>query len=248
MPNGFWDSYEEMTREESGGGGIVGLTTIQVGFKVYVAGVTQGESFFPVDGKSKDEVKTAAQKFANDHGAARNPQWGIQIRVAKDKAFSAGKPATWKDDRFFNTDAWTDAAKEVVVPSLKKFEISLPWIGWARIGFAPDPNEVKAGVMKDVAQDGTPRYHQRAYITEVFTDEAAAKAAVGSGADTPQSIGQMAMGDAPSAIPEGWDTATWNDAVADVKAQGLNPALSRKYLMDTYAVDLPIGEMVKLLK
>ncbi len=250
MANGFWDSYEQSTREESGGGGIVGKATIQVGFKVYVAGVTQAESFFPVDDPAQREtVKKTAQAFGQQHGAARGPQWGIQIRISRDGAFSAGKPVTtWQDDRFFNVDAWTDAAKEVVVPSLKKFEMSLPWSGWVRVGFAPDPNEVKAGTMKDTAQDGTPRYHQRAYITEVFANQEAAQAAVGPTAETPESIAQMAMGDVSVNIPEGWDAELWNGEIAKIKAQGLNPAATKKYIAENYGLEMSLPDVVKLLK
>lgn len=245
MTNGFWDSYEQATQEESGGGGIVGKVRIDLGFKVYVGGVDQGATFFPVATPAdKSKVKAEAQAFANQHGAPRGPQWGIQIKVFRDGAYSAGQPVTWQNDRYFNSDAWTSAAKELVVPKLKQLDISLPWEGWARVGFAPDPYEVQAGTMKDVDQAGNPRFTPRAYVTAIFANQEEAIAAVGSGASSGETA--PATSAFPIPIPGGWDAETWGDVLADLKVQEGNPKEVIDYAMNTYGVVVTLAEVVKL--
>lgn len=247
MTNGFWDNYDQATQEESGGGGIVGKVRIDMGFKVYVGGVDQGATFFPVTTPAdKSKVKTEAQAFATKSGAPRNPQWGIQIKVFRAGAYSAGQPVTWQNDRYFNADAWTSAAKELVVPKLKQLDISLPWEGWARIGFAPDPYEVQAGQMKDVDQAGNPRFTPRAYVTAIFANEEEAVAAVGtSGTDVAETI----PFDQPAfaiPMPDGWDAETWGDVVEDLKAQTGAPKEVVDYAAATYGVTITLGDVVKL--
>ncbi len=248
----FWDTYEETVREESGGGGIIGKTRVDMGYKVYVGGVTQEESFFPVtDPAKKDAVKAQATKFAKEHGAARGPQWGIQIRVAVDGAYSAGRPATWTQDRFFNCDAWTSAAKELVVPRLKELGLALPWEGWARIGFAPDPYEVQRGEMKDKDQDGNPRYTPRAYVNEVFASQEEATAAVSTSGVTDtkavvDSIPGMEKSQFPIPVADGYDDASWQmvlDAVAEQKGA---PGAVVKFAQENYGVTLTLADVVKI--
>lgn len=223
----YWDEYEGAAKEESGGaGGIVGLATIETGFKVYVAGVTQEESFFAADARNKTAraaAKSASKKFGDEHGAARDAQWGIQIRVAKNSAFSGGKAATWKDDRFFNTDAWTSACKEVVIPALKQHELALPFTGWVRIGFKPDPYKEAQGEAgkTDSDMDGNPRFPLVAYVTDVFPNKAAAIEAVG----TPADEGIPGIDDV-NEYPKDWDANSYNEyivaPVVAMHAEGKN--------------------------
>lgn len=216
----YWDEYEGAAKEESGGGGgIIGQATIETGFKVYVAGVTQEESWFPADARNKAaraKAKADSKKFGDEHGAARDAQWGIQIRVAKDGAFSGGQAATWKNDRFFNTDAWTSACKEVVIPALKQHELALPFTGWVRIGFKADPYKEAQGEAgkTDSDQDGNPRFPLVAYVSDVFPSREAALEAVG----TPADDGIPGIDDV-NEYPEGWDAKSYTEYVIEpVKA------------------------------
>lgn len=252
----FWDTYEETTKEESGGGGIVGKCRVDMGYKVYVGGTTQEESFFAVtDPAKKGDAKTRATQFAKEHNAARGPQWGIQIRVAVDGAYSAGHPATWSQDRFFNTDAWTSAAKELVVPHLKELGLALPWEGWARIGFAPDPYEVQRGEMKDEDQEGNPRYTPRAYVSEVFANQEEAMAAVGSSGDDAtdttsvvDSIPGMGVAspEFPIPMPDGYDVDSWKIVLDDVAAQEGTPPVVAKYVEENYGFTLKPADLMKI--
>jgi hypothetical protein len=248
MNMSFWEEYEQTSQEESGGGGIVGQVQVDVGYKVYAAGYPQEDTFFAVENQGqRDQAKAAAQAFATEAGAPNAPKWGLQLRVYADGAHSRGQPVTWaKGDRFFNSDSWTDACKEVVVPSLKENNIAPPWVGWARLGFAPDPWEVKAGTMKDVDQQGNPRYSQRAYVVEVFANKAEAMAAVGSSGSDKPSPADVAFGPEQSEYPEGWDADSWQMVVE--AAQEGTPMEAREAVGVEYGVDLSVAEILKMRK
>lgn len=262
----FWAEYQKTLQEASGGGGIVCKVWIGTGYKVFPPNIPQVDTFFAArtGDMYKTERKETADKataLAAEYGLTSDPRWkgpafGLLIRAYKDGAFSAGNPVTWTQDRFFFTQGFTDGYKNIVEPSIFKNRIRVPFEGWVHIGFKDDPYAVKKGdagktnIRKD--ENGevvSATYPTIAYIIEVFPNEAAAQATIGTGAITPGSIADMAMDKSiASGIPEGWDEESWADVVKDVKAQNLNPALSRKYLQENYSVDLSIGEIVKLLK
>jgi len=186
----FWAQFEETIAEESGGGGIVARVRVEPGYKIYVAGLPQEETFFPVsnvgDKAERARARAKANKVSAEYGA-RPSAYSIQIRAFADNAYVRGGPANWpKGDRFWVVNTWTDAAKQVLLPSLKENGCApLPWEGWVRIGFKPDPYKVSLGDagMTDVDQDGNPRFPLVPYIVEVFPSEEAALSAVG-GAET----------------------------------------------------------------
>jgi len=244
---GYWDDFDKADKEESGGsGGIVGNVTIEPGFKVYASGASNEESFFPVAALGKNDrlaAKRKAEAYAQDMGAS-GAKWAVQIRVAKEGGFSGGKVATWNEDRFFVTDTWTDAFKKVVRPALVALGIDLPFNGWARIGFKNDPfREAQGEAGKtDEDADGNPRFPLVAYPTELFASQAEALTAVGDAAGTP----------APSYVPDGWTAEDWASCIPDIVEQkemhGLNNAQLKDYVTETYGVDLPMAELIKLLK
>lgn len=214
--SGFWNDYEKAVQEEGGSGGIVCQGSIETGYKVYVAGLEQEDTFFPAEPgdekaktKAKAKAKAKADKLAEDHGVDRGGRWGIQIRAFVDDAFSRGQPATWKTDRFFNTDSWTSACKEVVVTSLKQHGISLPWEGWFRIGFKPDPHFEAMGEdgKTDEDQSGKSRFPQVAYVTEVFANEKDAMA----------TLSTTSVAETPTGIPDGYDAKDWAETQDDIE-------------------------------
>jgi hypothetical protein len=255
----FWDSYEKVTQEESGGGGIVALVRVDMGYKVYVAGVDQADTFFGVaDAANRDQAKGDAQAFGRENGAPRGPQWGIQLRAYREDGLSRGQPVTWKADRFFNTDAWTSACKEVVVPSLRDNDIAPPWEGWARIGFKPDPYKVAMGEsgMTDQDQEGNPRYPQVAYVVETFANQEAAYGGVDV-AD-PADVAFPLETILPDFL-EGtsWDDESWQQVIDDIKVQSsenkLTPNQLKDYLVGTYLDEefkdkVTMKDVLKMLK
>ena len=184
----FWSEFEQVDREESGGGGIVGLVNVRTGYKVYASGADQEESFFDApagDKAARAKAKAAATLYANEHGA-NQARWSILLHMPADSAIrmidGEWQGVTWEKDRYFVTNTWTDACKQVVVPSLKTAGVTeIPCSIWCRVGFQPDPYKLSLGEAgkTDTDQDGNARYPQVAYITERFDSFEAAKAAVG---------------------------------------------------------------------
>jgi len=251
MSSNFWDTFEQADREESGGGGIVGLVNVRTGYKVYASGADQEESFFDAPAGSKQAratAKAAATKYAAVHGA-NQARWSILLHVPVDSATRVidgeWKPVTWSQDRYFVTNTWTSAAKEVVVPSLKAAGVTeIPSSIWARIGFKPDPYKVEQGDAgkTDADQDGNPRFPQVAYIVEQFTDLDAARAACGleTSDDVPDDLKPLPdPGDGP-ALPKDWVKypEAWVKQMGEIKAEfGPLPA-ARKALDEMDAAEV----------
>lgn len=230
MP-GYWDEYENADREESGGGrgGLICLATVDTGFKVYTGAVPQAETFFSADARdkaSKEAAKAAAKALAETYGAPE-ARWSIQIAIPKETAYrvidGVWQNVTWTTEcRYFPSNTWTQAAKEVVVPSVQSAGVTeLPATIWCRIGFKPDPYKLAQGEAgkTDVGQDGVARYPRVAYITEAFENEVAAKAAM-SGDEASET---------PALPAKGWDfdggREAWEAAVAGLKVKGAKIAV-----------------------
>jgi hypothetical protein len=205
------------------------LVNVRSGYKVYASGADQEESFFdaPAGDKAARKVaKAAATKYANEHDA-NQARWSILLHVPVDSAIRVidgeWKPVTWQADRYFVTNTWTSACKEVVVPSLKNAGVTdIPCSIWCRVGFQPDPYKVELGDAgkTDADQDGNPRFPQVAYIVEQFSDLDAARAACGL-EDMPDELRPLPdedENDGPP-LPEGWEASpdVWRDQMRDNK-------------------------------
>ena len=198
----YWDQYDEASREESGGGGgLISFAQVETGYKVYASGVGQEESWFPApagDKKARAVAKKAAQALADEHGCAMN--WGIGLVTPREKSYKQGSVVTWSVPTLvrFTASFW-DSCSDIVIPSLKEHKVApLPWEGWVRLGFQPDPYAVEQD-----KKDDQGRYRQVAYVTEVFPDEAAAMKAVA----------EMPTGDIGEGlgVPDGFDQADWDN-------------------------------------
>lgn len=206
-PFDLWAELDRIAAAEGGGGGIVALCDIAVGYKVYAPGVPQADAFFPAIPGNETSLKTAkasADALALVH-QVKVSRFGMQITAHRDGALSQGKPVTWTTPaRYFNADVWTEAYKGVMGPSVKAAGIAvLPWTGWARIGFKPDPFKAAQGDAgkTDTDQNGNPRFPQVAYVVEVFPDEATAKASGATDTPAPASNGTEPVWKPES---EGW--------------------------------------------
>lgn len=231
----FWTQIEEELERVKSGGGIVGKVRVESGLKVFVSGMAQEDTFFPCMPNNKTPAMAKAKKLGE-------PQFGIQIRAFKEFCVKGGEPVTWKDDRFFFTGIWTSACSEVVLPSIKQFDIDAPWEGWAKIGFKADPFRVAQGEAGKVDTDaeGNPRYPQIAYIAEVYkTKEEAFAAAMGAGAGgVSGDVEQVASKQDPDVPPDGgWTKETWDAVKPDLKsmqASGQSP----KQIADSFGVQV----------
>lgn len=198
----YFDELDQAVAEESSsGGGILALTRVDVGFKIYAtntqlsenspAGKTpysQAMTFFPTgpDKASREKALEAAKSFAVQVGAKPPRGLSVQMICIREGALSKGEPVTWKDDRNFIEALWTNAktgemsdGAAVVKPSLKEIGLPLPWEKWAQVVFKPSPSN-----RQDTDKDGKPRTALVAYPVRVFASEAEAKAGANGTVET----------------------------------------------------------------
>lgn len=213
-------SFLDDEEAKSGGGAIVGLIEFSIGYKLFVSGRTQVETWFeltPGDEESKKKAESAAKKFAEANGLdVKNegrPQMCVQFRVFKNEVL--GREVTWKDDRFFTHPLWTPGYKEVVKPALKAAGVTAPGKYWGRIGFTKDPTG-----REEMGPDGKMRVKTIEHLIEVYKDKAAAMAAAGMVGGQPATT----KADQPASIPgvpAGWEQATWEAIKPEIKADYL---------------------------
>jgi hypothetical protein len=214
----LWDVLDEYEAAETGGGGLIGKIRFEIGFKAFVSGVGNEESFFTFkagNDKSKGAAKKKCDALISEHGADGRPQVCIQFRVYKDDVI--GREVTWQGDRFFCHPLWTQGYKEVVKPALKECGAELGEL-WGRIGFTADPS----GRMTE-NQQGETVPEMIEHLVEVYKDQAEAESAAVDFAAS----GDGGNGSSSSKIvvPEGYTTETWVSVKPEIlEALGDNPS------------------------
>ena len=222
----LFTDLSEIAQKESTGGGIVGKLKLETGYKVFVSGVGNRESFFACDLRDEKQKAGALEKAK----AVGKPQASLQLIVYKD--FVKGRDVTWQDDRFFVYPLWTNAAKKIALPALKTANVNTLGEMWGRVAFADDPD----GRTKQ-NQNGEEVVDKIAYIAEVFASEQAALASVVGGdvkAENAKATAPKQNGNVPVAYADQPDA--WLSFVGEVKkaiAGKPLPAI-KKYLAENY--------------
>jgi hypothetical protein len=209
----MWEVLDDLESQESGGGGIVGKIDFAIGYKCFVSGATNEESFFafdPTNEKSKAKALEAAKAFNDDHGGGGRPQVSVQFRVFK--ADVIGREVNWKGDRFFVYPVWTSSYKEVVKPAMKAAGITKTGTLWGRIGFSPEPSG-----RQEVKQDGSLGPEMVAHVTEVFKTQADAQKAAGSTSASGAPAASKGNGGSAD-CPDGWEAETWEAIKPEIAA------------------------------
>lgn len=207
----LFDSLTQAAEKESTGGGIVAKCNVQTGYKAFVQGLGNRDSFFPCD-YTNDDSKKKAQVLAKAKCTnGERSSLSIQIQVYKD--FVKGRDVTWQDDRFFCYPLWTNAAKKIVIPSLKTANVDTLGEMWLRIGFADDPD----GRTKQ-NQNGETVIDKIAFIAEKFATEQAALAAV-AGGDVQAENAKAPKSNSAVPIAYADQPDVWHSWIADVKKQ-----------------------------
>lgn len=199
----YIDALEQDAAKASGGGGIIAQCELMRGFKVFVSGLGNRESFFYY--AAGDEAgRKAAQAKAKEHG---QPQDTLQLIVYK--ASVKGREVTWKDDRFFTYPLWTDGFKKVMLPSIKEHKPPIAQKFWGKVSFVADPS----GRQK-ADQSGEMKPELVAFIAQVYKDEAEATADAGN------QVTGGSNGSEPSdpMVPADYSKADWLSCKADIEA------------------------------
>ena len=224
----FWDSDDVKTFEGEGGGkGMIALVKIVFGYKVFLAGGTNEDTFFEfdvADTKSREEARKKAGKYASSM-AVKPPTAAIAF-IARKKETYLYNTENWSGDRWWVMPTWTRGYEEVLKPSLKAADVVLGE-QWIRVGFKADPYKPTRKSINQLTGEESVRANLIPFVMEKFenkqaailaaTQEAgAAPAKAGEGkSDTPY------LADAPKSthdLPEGWDESNWIYAIEDIKS------------------------------
>lgn len=263
---GYWDDAYEAAEESSGSGGVIAKGWVDTGAFVYATGFTGDDNekkFFSARKLgSRKAAMAAAQKMAQDTGADR-PQNVIEVCAYLDGAVKvSGDPVGWHCNQFETIPLWpatkTRIANGEVSAARTTLEI-LETLGiepskeyWFQFSWQPDPYKASLGdegkTEHYTFQDETGndveglRVPSFMYPVAIFDSKEAAIAAVGGNAEA----------SVPEFVPEGWDATDWAECVSEIVEQKEMNAYSlaqvKKYVKDTYDVDLTMAEVVKVVK
>ncbi len=215
MADAMWDVLDEYESQETGGGGLIGKILFEIGYKAFISGLANEDSFFAFvsgDESSKTAAKGKCDALLNEHGVDKRSQVCMQFRVYKSEVL--GREVTWKGDRFFTHPLWTEGYKLIVRPALKESGAEFGDL-WGRIGFADDPS----GRLGENAQ-GEEVIQKIEYLVEVYKHKAAAEAAASEFAESGDGNG----GASGVIVPDGYTTETWLGVKKEIlDALGDNP-------------------------
>lgn len=246
-------SFLDETKKQEGiggGNGFIAQIKVEFGYKLYIAGMSNEESWLPY--KARDEK---SKQDAHDAAVANYVGVGVSEEEAKKKLRQSSaaiiikngtvlnRQVAWKGDQYHVTALWTDAYQQVVEPSLSGKITSTDQLGkwlWGWVKFIADPaGRTRAFTTKDETT-GVEKTEIRpvlvAYIEEVFpTKVAAVQRATEIGQTNDDTDAEASESDNGKVLetPEGFTVEEWKLAVADIRkanAAGKSPfALSKDY-------------------
>jgi len=213
----LFDQLDQLEKENGGGGGYVGKINFQIGYKVFISGMSNEDSFFPfnpADDANKADALAKANSVVSAAGSDKKPNNSVQFRLYKDTIL--GRDVTWEQDQFYVYPTWTDGWKDVVRPALKEAGVSKIGEFWGRITFTEDPS----GRTRLDNVTGEEKPALIGYLIEVYPDEATASAAAGGGASAPTS---------KYTVPADWTADSWAETAPDVLDElGKDPDIAKK--------------------
>jgi hypothetical protein len=258
-----WDSDDVKSFEgEGGGNGWISKAEIVFGYKVFIAGRTNEETFWKFDvavPASREAARKAAADFARSVGA-KQPTAAIAVILPKDKTYLYDT-TRWQGDRWFVLPTYTKAYEDILKPSLKGADAQLG-VQWVRIGFKPDPYKPTRKLLDQLTGEEREIANLVPYVVEKFDSEEMAMRVIEAemvGNDTtpapipgmtPSSSSHEVKSESTPAgtsgtkeFPDGWDNDSWNFAVKDIREQAKvkSPAEIAK------AYDIPVSFVVKAL-
>ncbi len=261
----FWDSpsVASVEAESSGGNGWISHVKIAFGYKVFVGGASNEESFFEFDvsnPKSRDDARKDASAFAKSHMAKGNPAASVAVILRKDETYLYDT-SRWKGDRWWVLPTYTESWEKVLKPSLRETGIQLG-DSWARVGLKPDPFKPLRKSIDQLTGEEKEVANLVPYIMEVFKDkdDAVLAASKETNVGTPvQQQVQPVVSQKPAATqpsftdaggndgeyPDGWGKESWSFVLPDMKsmaAKGMTaPAIAKEF-------DVPVRYVVKALQ
>jgi len=256
-----WDSDDVKSVEgEGGGNGWISEAEIVFGYKVFVAGHSNEDTFWRFDvavPASREAARKAAADFARSVGA-KQPTAAIAVILPKDKTYLYDT-TRWQGDRWFVLPTYTKGYEDILKPSLKGADAQLG-VQWVRIGFKPDPYKPTRKSFDQLTGEEREVANLVPYVVEKFDNEEMAMRiieaemlgkdtaadATSGGAAPNANVAPASPADAKEAekeFPSGWDIDSWNFAVKDIREQ----AKTKSVAEIAKAYDIPVPFVVKAL-
>lgn len=217
----FFDRLVEESKPDSQGG-KVGQIELQFGYKIFIKGMANEDSFFGYDiDDDKDRTKAleAAREAIAENGGNPKDIWpskALQIVLFKDRVL-VSDVSHWQGDQSYVYPTWVDDFKNSggVLDKLKiassQAEIDEELMGkhWARISWMPnlsDPQRMRS--------DEKEKPELFAFVAEFYPTKVAAKEAAQAIVD-----GKSEDGEDVSDVPTGMTKQAWTANRDDIVKQ-----------------------------
>ncbi len=220
---------KRIAEEKSGGGGIIGKVSLDIGFKVFVKGESNFDTFFIYDledDSSKEKAKAAATKFLKKAGLeGKKSSHSIQIVIFKEHVLD-GNITNWNDDRYIQCPDWTDDWEKTGYPGLEKAINDAEYLDqddvfgkthWARISGKPELTG-KTYTAQDSDGNDVERPSMYQYVAEFYETKNKAQEAAGD-ASTQSSSEEV------DDSPPGMTSKNWNRYKKEILKEVANTEL-----------------------
>jgi hypothetical protein len=229
----FWNQVDEGVKSASSSTGTIGEIEISFGWKLYVAGTAQEETFFPcvpTDKASLAMAKGLANKYIVDHGLENvRPTYVFCIRIFKDTVMNKDV-STWKGDQFRFIATFDPDYLGTITQKLREFNVKRVGRFWAQVSWGqatPNPKKKPRFVQK-LDADKNPIIDEQtgeavmeeapnlfAYVSKIYPNKEEAQK--DAGGDTTSTSPKQEGGN--GSLPEGYDEDAWTMVATEIKAE-----------------------------
>ena len=250
----YASANEGAAEEQFTGGGVIGKLRVDLGYKVYVAGMTGEDlfkTFFPISDPSKEArgiVLAAAKVFGEANGATGNPRYVVCLTMAKDECVNlSGDPVDWSHDQQKTVPMWTvhtdaPSAAKAFMTALQEHRAPIAKDFYGRVSWINDPYKESLGEAgkTDQDRDGKARFPSIAVIADTYKNKASAQAAAEKfAAEAPGTNGTASVEYPWSDFPGGWgDNEDWAEFAKDAEMSLLEDITAKEYAADELGEDL----------
>ena len=250
----WYESANEGAAEEQfTGGGVIGKLRVDLGYKVYVSGMTGEDlfkTFFPISDPSKAArgvVLAAAKVFGEANGATGNPRYVVCLTMAKDECVNlSGDPVDWSHDQQKTVPMWTvhtdaPSAAKSFMELLRENRAPIAKDFYGRVSWINDPYKESLGEegKTDQDRDGKARFPSIAVIADVYKNKTSAQEAAEKFAAEAPSNGAGSVEYPWPDFPGGWGDDNWTEVAEDAEMTLLeNDVTAAEYAKDELGEDL----------
>jgi hypothetical protein len=174
MTDNLYDMIDEFERENQGSGNLIGFGNVSYGYKCYISGLSNAETWFGFTFGNEESKKSAMARAkellakypsSDPNAKPKRPQSALRLLIYKDKEI-AGHGSTWKEDRQFVYPTYTEDYLQIVKPSIVAAKLKRDGDMWLRLSFRGDV----AGTMT-INNEGKAVPKTIAYLAQVYDDE-----------------------------------------------------------------------------